>query len=48
MRSHGACTVDRYLAAAKLAPLRNNVYKYPFRVSRLVLNDCSALFCRPS
>jgi|ETNmetMinimDraft_26_1059896.scaffolds.fasta_scaffold36495_2 hypothetical protein len=44
MRSHGACTVDRYLAVAKLAPLRNNVYKYPFRVSRLVLNDCSAHF----
>lgn len=35
---------ERYLAALKLNRLRREVYTYPFRISRLVMNDASVLF----
>jgi hypothetical protein len=35
---------DRYLAALKLRRLRENIFEYPFRLSRLALNDVGALF----
>jgi hypothetical protein len=37
-------TVDKYLASLKYFKLRNNITHYPFRLSRLQLNDNNVLF----
>lgn len=40
----GASLKQQYLAALKLNRLENNIHEYPFRLTRLTLNDYAALF----